>query len=47
MNYHFSSFYKYSVLYLFFFVQTIENQKCALRILAECFFLYMKVISCK
>ena len=47
MNCHFSSFYNYSVLNLLFFVQTMENQKRALRILAECFFLYIKVISRK
>lgn len=45
MNYRRFTNIQFCICY--FFVQTIENQKCALRILAECFFLYMKVISCK
>ena len=47
MNYHFSSFYKYSVLNLLFFCTNYREPKMCLAHLRGTFFLYMKVISCK
>ena len=47
MNYHFSAFYKYSVLYLLFFYTNYREPKMCLAHPRGTFFLYMKVISCK